>query len=87
MQINPGQWFAKRLKKLLNAKKVLVQKSGYFCRAAPAGDFDRDLIARCAKEAVRCAMTGGLSGLVAPDEAKGWVFYTTERCFYLSMCP
>src|SRR5690606_42163973 len=32
--INPGQWFAKQFAARLGAEKVMVQKSGYFSRAA-----------------------------------------------------
>ena len=35
--INPGQWFAKKLSKELEADKVLVQKSGYFARSGVVG--------------------------------------------------
>src|SRR5690625_2081053 len=34
--INPGQWFAKQFAELIGAEKVMVQKSGYFSRSAPA---------------------------------------------------
>ena len=47
-----------------------MQKSGYFCRAAAAGDFDRDLIGRCAKYAVNECALKGVAGLVAQDETK-----------------
>ena len=32
----PTRWFAKQFADKLDADKVLVQKSGYFARAAPA---------------------------------------------------
>src|SRR5690606_19498880 len=34
--VNPGQWFAKQFAEKLGAEKVMVQKSGYFSRAAAA---------------------------------------------------
>ena len=42
--INPGNWFAKQFAKRLGAEKVLVQKSGYFARSAPADETDLLLI-------------------------------------------
>eukprot|EP01083_Nonionella_stella_P209222 758626_1 len=68
--VNTGQWFADRLKKHLNAEKSLVQKSGYFCRAAPANSFDKDLVRRCAVMGVECARMGQ-SGLMGEDEERG----------------
>ena len=47
-EINPGKWFAKELSNRLNAKKVLVQKSGYFSRSAKANEKDLNLIFDCA---------------------------------------
>ncbi|MES1918725.1 hypothetical protein MHBO_000643, partial [Bonamia ostreae] len=65
--LNPGKWFGQVMAKLIGAEKVLVQKSGYFCRAAPAGAFDRDLVRRCAEKAVEFAMEGR-TGLCGPDQ-------------------
>ena len=42
--INPGQWFAKQFAELIGAEKVMVQKSGYYSRAAAANTEDLDLI-------------------------------------------
>lgn len=53
--------------KLIGAEKVLVQKSGYFCRAAPANDFDRRLVRACVEKSVEFALNG-LTGLSGPDE-------------------
>ena len=36
--VNPGQWFGKQFAAMIGAEKTLVQKSGYFSRAAPAND-------------------------------------------------
>lgn len=62
--INPGAYFAKEFAKRLNAEKVLVQKSGYYSRAAAANVQDQELIKRCAHLAVDCAMRreGGVTG-------------------------
>lgn len=68
-KINPGQYFSKRLAQLVGAEKTLVQKSGYFGRAAPANLIDRDLIGRCAKIGVEAAIEG-ISGCMGEDEDK-----------------
>ncbi|GMH97072.1 hypothetical protein TrVE_jg9047 [Triparma verrucosa] len=65
--VNPGAYFATRLKELVGAEKVLVQKSGYFARSAAAGHFDRALIQKCAAVAVQAAMRGE-SGVVGEDD-------------------
>ena len=69
-QINPGKWFGERFAKLLGADKVLVQKSGYFARAAAANSADLGLIDRCVRHAVICALRGE-SGVVGEDEERG----------------
>jgi pyrophosphate--fructose-6-phosphate 1-phosphotransferase len=66
-KINVGAWFGKRFAGMIGAEKVLVQKSGYFARSAPANDADLVLIARCVEHAIECALRGE-SGLVAEDE-------------------
>ena len=68
--INPGAWFAKQFAKLVGAEKTLVQKSGYYSRAAASNAADLALIKRCADQAVECAL-GGESGLVGEDEERG----------------
>ena len=68
--VNPGQWFGKQFASMLGAEKTLVQKSGYFSRAAPANDEDLALIARCVDKAVECALRGE-SGVVGEDEDRG----------------
>lgn len=64
--IQPGEWFAKRLKKGLSAEKVLVQKSGYYARSAPAGGRDLMLIQSMVDTAVTVALQGG-AGLIGHD--------------------
>lgn len=66
-KINPGQWFAERFAKELGAEKVLVQKSGYFSRSAPANAADLELIRACTQRAVDAALAGE-SGVVGEDE-------------------
>ena len=66
-KINPGVYFSKRLAGLVGAEKTLVQKSGYFARAAASNTFDRELIKDCAKEGVASAIAG-VSGCMGQDE-------------------
>jgi len=68
--INPGKWFGERFAAMLGAEKVLVQKSGYFARSAPANDEDFRLIDTCVLMAVECARQG-VSGLIGHDEERG----------------
>ena len=68
--VNPGQWFASRFAERLGAEKVMVQKSGYFSRAAAANEADIKLIARCASHAVDAALKGE-TGVVGEDEENG----------------
>jgi pyrophosphate--fructose-6-phosphate 1-phosphotransferase len=68
--VNPGQWFGKQFASMLGAEKTLVQKSGYFSRAAAANEQDLALIARCVDKAVECALAG-VSGVVGEDEEQG----------------
>ncbi|MFC1550687.1 pyrophosphate--fructose-6-phosphate 1-phosphotransferase [Candidatus Neomarinimicrobiota bacterium] len=65
--INPGQWFAKKLSKELEADKVLVQKSGYFARSAAPSKRDLDLIIKSAELAVQSGLDGK-SGVVGLDD-------------------
>ena len=68
--INPGKWFGERFAAMIGAEKVLVQKSGYFARSAPANDEDFRLIDTCVLKAVECAQKG-ISGLIGHDEERG----------------
>ncbi len=69
-KVNVGAWFSKQFATLLGAEKTLVQKSGYYSRAAAANAADRKLIKRCAVKAVQCAFAGQ-GGVVGEDEAQG----------------
>jgi pyrophosphate--fructose-6-phosphate 1-phosphotransferase len=69
-KINPGDWFAKQFAAELGAEKVLVQKSGYFARSAPANEADLALIRDCTIYAVDAALRGE-SGVVGQDEERG----------------
>ena len=68
--INPGKWFGERFAAMIGAEKVLVQKSGYFARSAPANDEDFKLIDTCVLKAVECAKQG-ITGLIGQDEERG----------------
>ena len=68
--INPGQWFAKQFAKLLGAEKTMVQKSGYYSRAAAANAEDLRLIKSMTDFAVDSALRGE-SGVVGHDEEDG----------------
>lgn len=76
-QINPGAWFAKQFAPMISADKVLVQKSGYYSRSAPANERDRELIRQCAHIAVQAALEG-VSGLVGQDEDQDNVIRACE---------
>lgn len=66
-KVNVGGWFAKQFGVMLGAEKTLVQKSGYYSRAAAPNAVDLDLIKRCAYKAVECALAG-IGGVVGEDE-------------------
>ncbi|MEM1223971.1 MAG: pyrophosphate--fructose-6-phosphate 1-phosphotransferase [Verrucomicrobiota bacterium] len=65
--VNPGKWFGEQFAKMLGAEKVLVQKSGYYSRAAPANPEDLRLIKSCTDLAVDCAIARD-SGVIGHDE-------------------
>lgn len=65
--INPGQWFAKQFAEKLGAEKVMVQKSGYYSRAAAANAEDLRLIKSMTDLAVECALRGE-AGVIGHDE-------------------
>ena len=58
--VNPGKWFGDQFATMLGAEKVLVQKSGYFARAAAANQADLELIKAC----------GGVR--LAPGKRRDW---------------
>ncbi len=76
-KINPGAWFADQFAEMLGAEKTLVQKSGYYSRAAASNKADKDLIVKCADMAVESAFTG-IGGVVGQDENKGNVLRACE---------
>ncbi len=68
--INPGQWFAKQFAAKLGAEKVMVQKSGYYSRAAAANVDDLRLIKSMTDLAVECSLRGE-AGVIGHDEEDG----------------
>lgn len=75
--VNPGQWFAKQFAAKLNAEKVLVQKSGYYSRAAAANAEDLRLIKSCTDLAVDCAMRRE-GGVIGHDEDQNDILRAIE---------
>lgn len=65
--VNPGKWFGEQFATMVGAEKTLIQKSGYYSRAARANSEDIELIARCANKAVQCALAGD-GGVIGEDE-------------------
>ena len=76
-KVNPGKWFGEQFAEMLGAEKVLVQKSGYFSRSAPANADDLRLIKSCTDLAVDCAV-GRRSGVIGHDEGHGGVLRAIE---------
>jgi diphosphate-dependent phosphofructokinase len=68
--VNPGAWFAKQFAERLGAEKVMVQKSGYYSRAAAANNEDLRLIKSMTDYAVDCALRSE-SGVIGHDEEAG----------------
>jgi pyrophosphate--fructose-6-phosphate 1-phosphotransferase len=75
--INPGKWFGDQFAQMLGAEKVLVQKSGYFARAAAANADDLRLIKSCTDLAVECAFKRE-PGVIGHDEDNNNVLRAIE---------
>lgn len=75
--INPGKWFGEQFARMIGAEKTLVQKSGYFARAAAANAEDLRLIKSCVDLAVECALRRE-SGVIGHDEDRGGVLRAIE---------
>ena len=69
-KVNVGSWFSKQFAKLIGAEKTLVQKSGYFSRAAAANVDDLRLIKSMVDLAVDCGLRGE-GGVIGHDEDRG----------------
>lgn len=68
--VNVGQWFSKQFAKELGAEKALVQKSGYFSRAAAANMDDIRIIKSMVDLAVECGLRSE-AGVIGHDEDQG----------------
>ncbi len=75
--VNPGKWFGEQFAKMIGAEKTLIQKSGYFARAAAANTEDMRLIKSCADLAVECAMRRE-AGVIGHDDEQGDVLRAIE---------
>ena len=75
--VNPGKWFGEQFAEMIGAEKTLIQKSGYFSRAAASNIQDIRLIKSCADLAVECALRGE-SGLIGHDEEQNNVLRAIE---------
>ena len=75
--VNPGKWFGKQFAEMIGAEKVLVQKSGYFARAAAANVDDLRLIKSCTDLAVECAMKRE-GGVIGHDEDQNEILRAIE---------
>jgi diphosphate-dependent phosphofructokinase len=75
--VNPGKWFGEQFADMLGAEKTLIQKSGYFARAAASNVEDIRLIKSCADLAVECAFRRE-SGVIGHDEDRGGVLRAIE---------
>ena len=67
--VNPGQWFSKQFASRIGAEKVLVQKSGYFCRSAKANEADLELICKCCELAVKSGLAAR-PGCIGEDQVQ-----------------
>ena len=76
-KVNVGSWFSKQFAKLIGAEKTLVQKSGYFSRAAAANAEDLRLIKSMVDLAVDCGLRGE-SGVIGHDEDRNNVLRAIE---------
>ncbi len=75
--VNPGKYFGEKFADELGAEKVLVQKSGYYSRAAAANVEDLRLIKGCADLAVECAFRRE-GGVIGHDEERDGVLRAIE---------
>lgn len=75
--VNPGKWFGEQFAEMVGAEKTLIQKSGYFARAAASNVDDMRLIKSCADLAVECALRGE-SGVIGHDEDNGNILRAIE---------
>ncbi len=75
--VNPGKWFGEQFAKMIGAEKTLVQKSGYFARAAASNQQDLTLIKSCVDLAVECALRRE-GGVIGHDEDRNNILRAIE---------
>jgi diphosphate-dependent phosphofructokinase len=75
--VNPGKWFGEQFAAMIGAEKTLIQKSGYYSRAAASNIADIRLIKSCADLAVECALRSE-SGLIGHDEERNDILRAIE---------
>jgi pyrophosphate--fructose-6-phosphate 1-phosphotransferase len=75
--VNPGKWFGEQFAEMIGAEKTLIQKSGYYARAAAANAEDIRLIKSCADLAVECAFRGE-AGVIGHDDDQNFVLRAIE---------
>ncbi|MEI6890553.1 MAG: pyrophosphate--fructose-6-phosphate 1-phosphotransferase [Pontiella sp.] len=75
--VNPGVWFGKQFAKSLGAEKVLIQKSGYYARAAASNEADLKLIKECCDKAVESAQAG-IGGVIGHDDDQNFELRAIE---------
>lgn len=76
-KINVGGWFSKQFSKLIGAEKNMVQKSGYFSRAAAPNVDDLRLIKSMVDLAVDCGRHAE-PGVIGHDEDKRGILRAIE---------
>ena len=77
VRAGPGAWFGKQFARLLGAEKVLIQKSGYFARAAASNAADLKLIKECCDKAIESAQAG-IGGVVGHDDDRNFELRAIE---------
>lgn len=75
--VNPGKWFGEQFAKMIGAEKTLIQKSGYFSRAAKTNIRDTKLIKSYVDLAVECAFNN-TSGVIGCDNEQNFVLRAIE---------
>eukprot|EP00929_Paragymnodinium_shiwhaense_P072835 TRINITY_DN3698_c0_g1_i1.p1 TRINITY_DN3698_c0_g1~~TRINITY_DN3698_c0_g1_i1.p1 ORF type:complete len:925 (+),score=235.79 TRINITY_DN3698_c0_g1_i1:86-2860(+) len=75
--VKVGEYFGTEFAAMIGAEKVLVQKSGYFSRSAPANAEDLRLIKSCTDYAVDCALRRE-AGVIGHDDERGDVLRAVE---------
>lgn len=75
--VNPGKWFGEQFASMIGAEKTLIQKSGYYSRAAASNPEDIRLIKSCADLAVECAFKRE-SGVMGHDDDNNFVLRAIE---------